>query len=39
MTFALDRIYALTPDEHFIVDRHPSYKQRVIGSPCSGHGD
>ncbi|MCU0499638.1 MAG: N-methyl-L-tryptophan oxidase [Anaerolineae bacterium] len=30
--------YTLTPDEHFIVDRHPSYKQLVIGSPCSGHG-
>jgi sarcosine oxidase len=30
--------YTMTPDEHFILDRHPAYPQVVIGSPCSGHG-
>jgi sarcosine oxidase len=30
--------YTTTPDEHFIIDRHPEYSQIVIGSPCSGHG-
>ncbi len=30
--------YTNTPDEHFIIDRHPAYSQIVIGSPCSGHG-
>jgi sarcosine oxidase len=30
--------YTNTPDEHFIVDRHPAHSQIVIGSPCSGHG-
>ncbi len=27
-----------TPDEHFIIDRHPEFPQVVIASPCSGHG-
>lgn len=31
-------IYTLTPDEHFIIDRHPAYPQVVIASCCSGHG-
>lgn len=30
--------YTLTPDEHFIIDRHPAHPQIVIASPCSGHG-
>ncbi|HEU5101955.1 MAG TPA: N-methyl-L-tryptophan oxidase [Roseiflexaceae bacterium] len=30
--------YTTTPDEHFIIDRHPERPQIVIGSPCSGHG-
>jgi sarcosine oxidase len=30
--------YTTTPDEHFIVDRHPAHPQIAIGSPCSGHG-
>jgi len=30
--------YTNTPDEHFIIDRHPDHPQIVIGSPCSGHG-
>jgi monomeric sarcosine oxidase len=31
-------IYTLTPDEHFIIDRHPDYPQVIIASCCSGHG-
>ncbi len=30
--------YSMTPDEDFILDRHPEYHQIVIASPCSGHG-
>lgn len=30
--------YTATPDEDFIIDRHPEYPHVVIGSPCSGHG-
>jgi sarcosine oxidase len=30
--------YTLTPDEDFILDRHPVHSQIVIASPCSGHG-
>jgi len=30
--------YTMTPDEHFIIDRHPAHPQIVIASPCSGHG-
>jgi sarcosine oxidase len=30
--------YTMTPDEHFIIDRHPAHSQIVIASPCSGHG-
>jgi sarcosine oxidase len=31
-------LYTMTPDEHFIIDRHPDHPQIVIASPCSGHG-
>lgn len=31
-------IYTMTPDEHFIIDRHPEYSHIVYASPCSGHG-
>lgn len=31
-------LFTNTPDEHFIVDLHPSYPQVVVASPCSGHG-
>ncbi len=31
-------VYTNTPDEHFILDRHPAHRQVVIASPCSGHG-
>ncbi len=30
--------YTMTPDEDFILDRHPAHPQIVIGSACSGHG-
>jgi sarcosine oxidase len=30
--------YTMTPDQDFILDRHPGYPQIVLGSPCSGHG-
>jgi len=30
--------YTMTPDEDFIIDRHPAYPRVVIASPCSGHG-
>ncbi|MGH2753637.1 MAG: FAD-dependent oxidoreductase [Actinomycetota bacterium] len=28
-------LYTVTPDEHFVLERHGSF---VVGSPCSGHG-
>jgi glycine/D-amino acid oxidase-like deaminating enzyme len=31
-------MYTKTPDEHFIVDRHPRYERVVFASACSGHG-
>ena len=31
-------IFTNTPDEHFIIDRHPVYSQVLVVSPCSGHG-
>jgi len=31
-------LYTMTPDEHFIIDRHPDFPQIVIASPCSGAG-
>lgn len=31
-------MYTMTPDEHFIIDRHPLQANIIIGSPCSGHG-
>ncbi len=31
-------LYTMTPDEHFILDRHPGYPQIIIASCCSGHG-
>jgi sarcosine oxidase len=30
--------YTMTPDEDFILDRHPERRQIVIASACSGHG-
>jgi sarcosine oxidase len=31
-------MFTNTPDEHFIIDRHPQHKQVMLASPCSGHG-
>jgi sarcosine oxidase len=31
-------MYTLTPDEHFLLDRHPRHPQLLLCSPCSGHG-
>ncbi len=31
-------MYTMTPDAHFIVDRHPEHPQVVIGAGFSGHG-
>lgn len=31
-------LYTVTPDEKFIIDRHPEHKNIVLASPCSGHG-
>ena len=38
LTSAVVCLYTNTPDEHFIIDRHPAHPQVVIASPCSGHG-
>lgn len=31
-------LYTVTPDKHFVIDRHPHYPQIVIGAGFSGHG-
>ncbi len=31
-------MFTNTPDEHFLLDRHPDHPQVVLASPCSGHG-
>ncbi|MCS6870269.1 MAG: N-methyl-L-tryptophan oxidase [Anaerolineae bacterium] len=31
-------LYTMTPDEHFVIDRHPAYPQIVFGAGFSGHG-
>jgi sarcosine oxidase len=31
-------LYTLTPDGHFVIDRHPEYERVVFASACSGHG-
>jgi sarcosine oxidase len=31
-------IYTRTPDEDFVLDRHPGDERIVVASPCSGHG-
>jgi sarcosine oxidase len=30
--------YTMTPDEDFILDKHPAHANVIIASPCSGHG-
>ncbi len=31
-------LYTMTPDNHFIIDRHPAIPGLVCGCCCSGHG-
>ena len=31
-------MFTNTPDEHFVLDRHPAFPQVILASPCSGHG-
>lgn len=31
-------MFTNTPDEHFVIDRHPAHERVVVASPCSGHG-
>ena len=31
-------LYTMTPDEHFVLDRHPEYPQVTIAAGFSGHG-
>ena len=31
-------MYTVTPDEHFLIDFHPSSENIILASPCSGHG-
>ena len=31
-------LFTNTPDEHFIIDRHPDAGEVLVVSPCSGHG-
>ena len=31
-------MYTMTPDEHFIIDMHPSYPQVSLAAGFSGHG-
>lgn len=31
-------LYTNTPDEHFLIDRHPRAARVLLASPCSGHG-
>jgi len=31
-------LYTVTPDRHFVVDRHPEFSNVVIGCGFSGHG-
>lgn len=31
-------LYTNTPDEHFLIDRHPGHSNVLVASPCSGHG-
>jgi sarcosine oxidase len=31
-------LYTVTPDDGFVIDRHPQHENVLIASPCSGHG-
>ena len=36
--WTLTCLYTMTPDHHFVIDRHPRYPHVVHASACSGHG-
>jgi glycine/D-amino acid oxidase-like deaminating enzyme len=38
MRFGRVCMYTMTPDEHFIIDRHPEHPQVAIAAGFSGHG-
>jgi len=31
-------LYSLTPDEHFVIDRHPGHRNLILCGGFSGHG-
>lgn len=31
-------LYTSTPDQHFLIDRHPEHENVIVVSACSGHG-
>ncbi|WP_343232647.1 N-methyl-L-tryptophan oxidase [Microvirga antarctica] len=31
-------LYTVTPDSHFLIDRHPAHERVLVVSACSGHG-
>jgi sarcosine oxidase len=31
-------LYTMTPDEHFVIDRHPGYENLILAAGFSGHG-
>jgi sarcosine oxidase len=31
-------LYTMTPDEHFVIDRHPEFSQVMLAAGFSGHG-
>jgi sarcosine oxidase len=35
---SLTCLYTMTPDKHFIIDRHPAHEQVAIACGFSGHG-
>lgn len=35
---AVNCLYTVTPDRHFVIDFHPEHPEVIIASPCSGHG-
>jgi sarcosine oxidase len=37
-TKATTCLYTVTPDSHFLIDRHPENERVLVVSPCSGHG-
>jgi len=31
-------LYTMTPDEHFVIDKHPDFSQVTLAAGFSGHG-